>query len=134
MKAIPLLLLLQFAACFGTPSSPDPFELRDSADTLVDYHGDGSMDLGIKNTDGRTLRLDLKQLRQFFDQQKHKALIVVVIAKQRWPDEKLREEVDRLRSYFIKRGYRRIVIQQATSGGHCPTYLDHTVPALPPKP
>jgi len=68
--------------------------------------------------------LQFDELDGFFDRQNNKSLVVVIIEKNLWSDERMKEEVGRLRSYFVARGYKRISVQQGLGGGRG-EYLDY---------
>jgi hypothetical protein len=98
------------------------FQLESEADFVALYSTDGKLDIGIGRTDKErnlhhSIRFTLDELEGLFDDQKHKDLIVVTIAKHDWSDEELAVHVSRLRDYFIARAYKRIVIEQANGTG-----------------
>ena len=98
------------------------FDLESKADLVAWYSTDGKLDIGIGRTDKtqnlhHPISFTLDELEHFFDRQKHKDLIVVTVAKNVWTDEELTGHVNRLRDYFIARGYKRIVIEQAYGSG-----------------
>jgi len=128
---------------FITPSASDSavrfseetrraFDLESKADFVTRYSTDGKLDVGIGRTDKvqnlhHPIRFTLEELEGFFDDQKHKGLIVVIVAKHVWTDEELADHVTRLRDYFVDRGYQRIVIEQAYGSGRG-IHLDHPEP------
>ena len=63
------------------------------------------------------------ELILFFDEQRHKNLIVVMFNKNTWTDAEEKTEIAKVNTYFRDRGYKRIVIQQFTSWGR-PTLSD----------
>jgi hypothetical protein len=107
--------------------------LERSADLVVQYTGDGKLDIGIgkvTTADGQVSRtpkcFPADELVDFFDQQRHKNLLVLIFHKSSRSDDEIKSEVTRLNDYFKDRGYKRIVIQQhyASSRG---THSDITV-------
>jgi len=105
------------------------FNLEAAADFSAWYSTDGKLDVGIGRRDkaqniNYPIRFTLEELEGFFDDQKHKGLIVVTVAKNVWTDEELGDHVTRLRDFFIDRGYQRIVIEQAYASGRG-IHLDH---------
>ena len=108
------------------------FDLESKADFVAWYSTDGKLDVGIGRTDKaqnlhHPIRFTLDELEGFFDDQKHKGLIVVTIAKHVWTDDQLADHITRLRDYFIARGYQRIVIEQAYASGRG-IHLEHPEP------
>ncbi len=116
----------------GVPKSAGPvqfseetkraFRLESESDFTAWYSTDGKLDIGVGRIDKaqnlqHPIRFTLDELEGFFDDQKHKGLIVVTVAKHVWTDEELSERITRLRDYFIARGYKRIVIEQAHASG-----------------
>jgi hypothetical protein len=98
------------------------FALESEADFVGWYSTDSKLDIGIGRTDKEKnlhhpIRFSLDELKGFFDAQKHKGLIVITVAKHVWTDDELAGHIARLRDYFIERGYKRIVIEQAHSFG-----------------
>jgi hypothetical protein len=128
---------------FVTPSGSDThvrfseetrraFDLESKADFVAWYSTDGKLDVGIGRTDKvqnlhHPLKFTLEELEGFFDDLKHKGLIVVTVAKHVWTDEELAGHVTKLRDYFIERGYQRIVIEQAFAFGRG-VHLEHPEP------
>jgi hypothetical protein len=108
------------------------FDLESKADFVAWYSTDGKLDIGVGRTDKERnihypIRFALDELEGFFDDQRHKRLIVVTVAKHVWTDKELAEHLTRLRDYFIARGYERIVIEQAYSSGRG-IHLEHPKP------
>jgi len=66
-----------------------------------------------------------KDLAKFFHEQPRKDLIVIIFEKNVLEDAQRMAIAKEFRSYFLARGYKRILIQQATSGGRFPVYIDH---------
>lgn len=98
------------------------FEMEKQADFVADYATDGKLDIGIGRTDNEqgihhSIRFSLEELEDFFDDQRHKNSIVVVVAKNLWTDEELQNHVLKLRDYFIARGYKKVIIQKGSGGG-----------------
>ena len=97
------------------------FRLEKQADIVVDYSADRRIDIGIGEVDRRGIRNivdhDPSDLISFFDQQRHKDLVVVVFAKRLRSHEDLSGEIAHVKRYFEDRGYRRISIQQAGAQG-----------------
>ncbi len=98
------------------------FRLEAESDISAWYSTDGKLDIGIGRTDKEQnlhhpIKFTLEELEGFFDGQKHKELIVVTVHKHVWTKQELAEHVTRLRDYFIARGYKRIVIEQAYASG-----------------
>ena len=109
------------------------FQLAEQANFVASYDMRERMDIGVGALSAdpvarQVIDFDLDELTGFFDKQRHKDLIVVIIEKHVWPDEKLAEEVERLKTYFIARGYRRICIQQASAVARG-IHLDYRVEA-----
>lgn len=87
------------------------FRIEADADIVVEYTGDGKMDIDI--IQARTpVFFDPDELIGFFDRQRHKKLIVVIFHKSTRDDTAIQAEVSKLNAYFKDRGYRRVVIQQ----------------------
>jgi len=110
--------------------------LESEANIVVSYGTDRKFDLGIGKFDGgaqNLIRFTFDELQTFFDRQNNKSLIVVIIEKNIWSNERIKEEVERLRSYFVARGYKRISIQQGLGGGRG-EYLDYKSPNSPNYP
>lgn len=138
-----MLCLAHAEEDFITPSESDSavrfseetrraFDLESKADFVAWYSTDGKLDVGIGRTDKaqnlhHPISFKLEELEGFFDDQKHKTLIVVTVAKHVWTDKELADHVTRLRDYFIDRGYRRIVIEQAYASGRG-IHLEHPEP------
>ncbi|MEO5713237.1 MAG: hypothetical protein ABIT37_07085 [Luteolibacter sp.] len=98
------------------------FKQEAAADFVAWYSTDGKLDIGVGRTDKEPqlhhpIRFPLGELEDFFDAQKHKDLIVVGIEKNTWSDEELKRHVEKLRIYFLARGYSRVVIQQGLGSG-----------------
>jgi hypothetical protein len=109
------------------------FELEEKADFVADYSTDGKLDIGVGRTDKaqgihHSIRFSLEELEGFFDDQRHKDMIVVVVAKNVWTDEELQNHVLKLRDYFVARGYKKVVIQQGLGGGRG-IHLEHDAKA-----
>ena len=108
------------------------FRLESEADFVAWYSTDGKLDIGVGRTDKKRnlhhpIRFTLEELEGFFDGQKHKGLIVVTVAKNVWTDDELSEHLTRLRDYFVARGYKRVVIEQAYGFGRG-IHLEHPKP------
>ncbi|MEP4079066.1 hypothetical protein [Haloferula sp.] len=108
------------------------FDLESKADFVAWYSTDGKLDIGVGRADKERnihypIRFALDELEGFFDDQRHKGLIVVTVAKHVWADDELNEHLERLRDYFIARGYERIVIEQAYASGRG-IHLEHPKP------
>ena len=98
------------------------FELERSADFVANYSTGGKLDIGIGRTDKAkkiqsSISFSLEELETFFDVQRHKDLIVVVVAKNTWSDKELQNHVAKLRDYFVARGYKKVAIQQGLGAG-----------------
>jgi hypothetical protein len=98
------------------------FELERKADFVANYSTDGKLDIGVGRTNKaqniqHPIRFSLEELDGFFDEQRHKGLIVVVVEKNVWSDEELKKHVLKLRDYLVARGYKKVVIQQGLGGG-----------------
>lgn len=132
-RPFPLLAALLFACASGllrgedTPDAPvkdqdeRAFALETAADFVVKYTDDGKFDIGVgrlTSIEGREMKgrkphyFELEELEGFFDGQRHKSLIVVILHKSTRSQEEIKAEVAKLNSYFKDRGYKRIVIQQ----------------------
>jgi hypothetical protein len=106
--------------------------LESEADMVASYHTDRRFDIGIGKFDRKggardSILFTFDELEGFFDRQNNKSLVVVIIEKNLWSDERMKEEVGRLRSYFVARGYKRISVQQGLGGGRG-EYLDYVSP------
>lgn len=95
------------------------FKIEADADLVVEYTGDGKMDIDIgrlstfSDIQARTpVFFDPDELIGFFDGQRHKKLVVVIFRKSTRDDTAIQAEVSKLNAYFKDRGYRRVVIQQ----------------------
>jgi hypothetical protein len=109
------------------------FELERKADFVADYSTDGKLDIGVGRTDKaqnihHPIRFSLEELDGFFDDQRHKDLIVVVVAKNVWSDEELKKHLLKLRDYFVARGYKKVAIQHGLGGGRG-IHLEHDAKA-----
>lgn len=98
------------------------FRLESEADFVAWYSTDGKLDIGVGRTDKEQnlhhpIRFTLDEVEGFFDDQRHKGLIIVTVAKHVWTDQELAKHIIRLRDYFVARGYKRIVIEQAYGSG-----------------
>ncbi|MCW1924574.1 hypothetical protein OKA05_18565 [Luteolibacter arcticus] len=98
------------------------FALERAADLVIEFTGEGRFDIGvgrIKSADGNSYRdphyFSLGELVEFFDDQRHKDLIVVNFHKAAWIRDSLESDIARINDYFRDRGYRRVVICQFTS-------------------
>ncbi len=105
-------------------------KLEATADLVVCYDPHNKeIDLGIGRSDGHTREVvpfSLDALYKFFDDQRHKNLIVIIFEKHMLDDAELQVEVNRIRDYFVSRGYKRISIQQGLGGGRG-EHLDYKV-------
>ena len=86
-------------------------ELEKLADIVVDYTS--SDQLHIIGSDSKGGDRILEELTDFFDGQKNKDLVVVIICKHMWSQDEVVKKVHKINEYFIARGYSRISIQQA---------------------
>ena len=106
------------------------FKLETAADFVAWYSTDGKLDIGVGRTDKQQfhypIQFSLEELENFFDDQKHKDLIVVGIHKNTWSDQELQSHVIKLRDYMVARGYSRVVIQQGYAFGRG-IHLDYRV-------
>ena len=100
------------------------FALEKAADLVIEFTGDGMLDIGVgrmKSFDGDSYRdpqfFSLGELVEFFDEQRHKDLIVVNFHKAASIRPSLASDIARINDYFRDRGYRRVVICQFTSWG-----------------
>ena len=106
------------------------FDQVEEADFVARYTSDEKLLVGIgpANWDGKTVAdsvpFELADLKAFFYQQKKKDLIVVVIDKNTWTDEKLKQGLETLREFFVARGYAKVVIQQMRGSGRG-IHLEH---------
>jgi len=104
------------------------FELEKEANLVVGYSIDHKIDIGVGRVSGdfreEVINFDKEQLVSFFDDQRKKDLIVVIVAKHTWTDHEVSEISLELRDYFIARGYKHISIQQGLGGGRG-LHLDH---------
>jgi len=91
------------------------FKLESEADFVAWYSTDGKTDK--KRNLHHPIRFTQDELEGFFGGQKHKGLIVVTVAKNVWTDDELNEHLKRLRDYFVARGYKRVVVEQAYGFG-----------------
>jgi len=113
------------------------FEQEAAADFVVSYSTHGKLNIGVGPTDRQgvhaPIMFSLAELERFFDRQKNKQLIVVVIAKNVWSDDELQRHVLRLRDYFVARGYKKVVIQQG-SGASRGIQLEHETKPMAEQP
>jgi hypothetical protein len=100
------------------------FALEKAADLVIEYTGGGLFDIGVgrmKSSDGSPYRdpqyFSLGELGEFFDEQRHKDLIVVNFHKAASIRPPLETDIAMVNSYFKDRGYRRVVICQFRSWG-----------------
>jgi hypothetical protein len=107
------------------PESKRAFALEKAADLVIEFTGGGMFDIGvgrIKSADGNTYRdpqyFSLGELVEFFDQQRHKDLIVVNFHKGASIRPSLDSDISRINDYFRDRGYRRVVICQFRSSSY----------------
>lgn len=106
------------------PSAMDrAFELEQKADIVVWYTNSGQ--LWIDSVSGNQVELKgpPADISAFLDHQPKKSLAVIVVAKNTWEDSELAAHIAFLNQYFLGRGYRRVVIQQAHSSVR-PTHSD----------
>ena len=106
------------------------FKQVEEADFVAWYSMGGKLDIGVGRTDKdrnlhHPITFTLEELEDFFGDQKHKDLIVVGIMKHVWTDDELKKHVEKLRDFFVERGYAKIVIQQAHGSGRG-IHLEHT--------
>lgn len=101
------------------------FRLEKMADLVVEYDTSGGMSADPPKTYERSESKPAAELVGFFDSQTRKTLVVVIVAKNVWSDAELARHLAFLNGYFADRGYRRVVIQQASGGGR-PTHSDTT--------
>ena len=101
------------------------FAFERAADLVIEFTGGGLFDIGIgriKSADGNTYRdpqyFSLGELVEFFDQQRHKDLIVVNFHKGASIRPSLDSDISRINDYFRDRGYRRVVICQFRSSSY----------------
>jgi|GEM_PF-4864753 len=116
----------------GAAETLRAFELEEKADLVANYSTAGKLDIGIGRTDKaqslhHPIYFPLEELEKFFNNQRHKNLIVVVVAKNVWTDEEFQKNVLKLRDYFVARGYKKIVIQQGLGAGRG-IHLEHDAP------
>jgi hypothetical protein len=108
------------------------FEQVAAADFVVSYSTDGKLNIGVGRTDRQGVHSPIafspEELERFFDNQRHKDLIVVVVAKNVWSDEEVKNHVLKLRDYFVARGYKKVVIQQGSGSGRG-IHLEHDAKA-----
>lgn len=99
---------------------PDPgWEEEKKADFNVTFDHDDKLDIGIGTVQGATIkpiRFTLPELAWFWKKQKHKEMIVVVLAKWDPTDDERKELAKRLTEYFFRAGFRRVLIRQASGG------------------
>jgi hypothetical protein len=114
MKSL-LITIGLFALC-NSARSESP--LRFEPDIVVRYSSKGLLDIGVKRAVGTTDEMvsvahTVHELRPYFEAQKHKDGILIVVAKNDWDDAKVKLVTSEISDYFTTLGYRRIVIQQA---------------------
>ena len=86
-----------------------------NADFVAYYSTNKKLDIGIgPSRDGvdHLIKFDLNELERFFDKQKHKNIIVLVIESHRLSNEKIKTHAKTLYDFFIARGYKKVIIQQ----------------------
>lgn len=107
------------------------------ADFVAEYTSQGELDIyvGRAGEDEGIFHPHLftfDEVKGFFEKQKHKDLITVIIHKHTWDQKKTKAEVEKIRSFFVARGYKRISIQQIEEKGRS-FHLDFTVESNPPN-
>lgn len=81
------------------------------ADASVRVTGDDQLDINIaKKT------FSLEELQRYFELQRHKDFIVVTYDKNA-PSGDLKESLEKLKSYFHKAGYKRVLLTHGHSSG-----------------
>ena len=102
------------------PESKRACALEKSADLVVEFTFDGELDIGVGSSrDGARYpqHFSFGELVGFFDEQRHKQLIVVNVHKGAPGEDSIQEAIDRINRYFKDRGYRRVVICQFRGWG-----------------
>ena len=94
---------------------------EDNADMHVFVDQDGKLDIGINQADSKTgsfhsVTFSLRDLEAFFRHQRHRTFIVVTYHKNA-PNEDLGTSLTRLKKYFAKAGYQRVLLTHAHSSG-----------------
>jgi hypothetical protein len=100
--------------------SSKALEQEKQADLVVNYSTAG--DFRVK---GSEQALAPEEAAEFFDQQSKKDFLVVIVAKNTWSEEQLGQQIEKLRNFFVARGYRKISIQQGLGGGRG-IHLEHS--------
>ena len=93
----------------------------DDADVRVSVDQDDKLDIGVDQADSKTGRrhsvsFSRDDLEDFFKRQRHKTFIVVMYHKNA-PKEDLDTSLTRLKAYFAKAGYKRVLLTHAHSSG-----------------
>ena len=103
------------------PESKRAFALEKAADLVIEFGGDGKLDIGVGTTSssGRNPQLfNFGELVGFFDEQRHKDLLVVNFTKAASIRGSLESDITMVNCYFRDRGYRRVVICQFRSSSY----------------
>lgn len=121
--------IISGAAFLHNATTKKAFKLAKNADIVIDYNSAGELDLRIRDgSKGRNyVDFKLADLVDYFDEQRHKDLIVIVFDKSMRSREQAYKEAGVLKDYFIARGYKRICVQQGYSTCRG-IYLDHREP------
>lgn len=126
-----LCITVVFARPFLPVSTEEAFKAELEADVVVTYTWRENLDIGVEvmspRNDGSLAGMEHspRELQHFFKSQKHKKLVVVILDKNTWDDDKIGRIVTEMTQYFFDAGYRRVVIQQGRGSGRG-TYSDKT--------
>jgi hypothetical protein len=121
MKSIILSVLMILPAFADADSSREDFQKKiESCDFYVKYDPyEKTMDIGVRVRGDRTSFRPF-ELQNFFDSQRHKNSVVVILDKNNLEEEdkiEFSKQLEDIKNYFIVRGYSHIAIGQANGGG-----------------